>query len=187
MMRPHHTHVLGGPCATSPSLARSLPACLLLTSCGGSGDDAKASASSKATATHTSAKPAPLTSQEAAAEKAKKDYEKAQKNFEKALKDADNALGETIGVQEGTYEATNDQPDYEDVTEALDDEYIAPGTYTTKGPADPASSCYWARMGDASGGSILANDLTTGRAIVSLKEGEFFKTSGCKPWTRSGD
>jgi hypothetical protein len=164
------------------TITAALAACLLLTSCAGH-DDAKASASPKATATHTTTKPATPTSQdsaEAAAEKAKKD-------FEKTLKDADNALGETLGVQEGTYEATNSQPDYEDVMEALDDEYIAPGTYTTKGPADAAYRCYWARMGDASGESILANDLSAGRAIVTLKEGEFFKTSGCKPWTRSGD
>jgi hypothetical protein len=170
------------------TITAALAACLLLTSCAGH-DDAKASASPKASATHTTqaATPTSQDTAEAAAEKAKKDYEKAQKDFEKALKDADNALGETLGVQEGTYEATNSQPDYEDVTEALDDEYIAPGTYTTKGPADPASDCYWARMGDASGESILANDLTAGRAIVALEEGEFFKTSGCKPWTRSGD
>ncbi|MGV9707468.1 hypothetical protein [Streptomyces sp. NPDC003483] len=172
------------------TVTASLAACLLLTSCAGRDDDAKASGSPKATATGTTTEPTTPTSQdsaEAAAEKAKKDYEKAQKNFEKTLKDADNALGETLGVQEGTYEATNSQPDYEDVAEALDDEYIAPGTYTTKGPADPASDCYWARMADASGASILANDLTAGRAIVTLEEGEFFKTSGCKPWTRSGD
>lgn len=165
------------------TITGALTACLLLTSCAGSDNDAKASAPSKATATRTTAKPAPLSSQEAAEAAA----EKAKKDFEKSLKDMDKALGETLGVQEGTYEATNSQPDYEDMTEALDDEYIAPGTYTTKGPADPAYDCYWARMGDASGGAILSNDLTAGRAIVTLKEGEFFKTSGCKPWTRSGD
>jgi hypothetical protein len=84
-------------------------------------------------------------------------------------------------------EVTNSQPEYDDPSKALDDEYIAPGTYTTKGPADQSFRCYWARMSDASGESISANDLTSGRAIVALKEGEFFKTSGCKPWTRSGD
>ncbi|GAA3777705.1 hypothetical protein GCM10023083_12850 [Streptomyces phyllanthi] len=113
----------------------------------------------------------------------------AEEEFEQSLKDIENALGETVGVQEGTYEVTNSGPDYEDPSLALDDEYIAPGTYTTKGPADGSSSCYWARMRDASGqsGSIIANDLTAGRAIVTLKEGEFFKTSGCKPWTGKGD
>ncbi|MEU9979522.1 hypothetical protein [Streptomyces sp. NPDC051014] len=165
----------------------ALAACLLLTSCAGSNNDAKASASPKATARATETANLSEDTTKDAAEKARKDYEKAQKDFEKTLKDADNELGETLGVQEGTYEATNSQPSYEDMTEALDDEYIAPGTYTTKGPADPASDCYWARMGDASGASILANDLTSGRAIVTLQEGEFFKTSGCKPWTRSGD
>ena len=65
------------------------------------------------------------------------------------------------------------------------DEYIAAGAYTTKGPASAGTDCYWARMREASGGteSIIANDLTAGRAIVTLGEGEFFKTSGCKPWT----
>ncbi|MER6432094.1 hypothetical protein ABT272_30875 [Streptomyces sp900105245] len=160
----------------------TLAACFLLTACAGSDNDAKVAASRKATATHATTKPA-TPSQETSEEAA----DKAEKDFEKSLKDLDNALGETVGVQEGTYEVTNSQPDYEDVTEALDDEYIAPGTYTTKGPADSAYDCYWARMGDASGESILANDLTSGRAIVTLDEGEFFKTSGCKPWTRSGD
>ncbi|MFE2530425.1 hypothetical protein [Streptomyces sp. NPDC059371] len=169
------------------TITAALAACLLLTSCADRDDDAKASASATATHTTKAATPTSQEPTEAAADKAQKEYEKAQKDFEKALKDADNALGETLGVQEGTYEATNSSPDYEDMTEALDDEYIAPGTYTTKGPADAAYSCYWARMGDASGDSILANDVTAGRAIVSLKEGEFFKTSGCKPWTRSGD
>ncbi|MFF0067227.1 hypothetical protein ACFYRC_38185 [Streptomyces sp. NPDC005279] len=44
-------------------------------------------------------------------------------------------------------------------------------------------------MSDASGdsSSILANDMTEGLAIVTLNEGEFFKTSGCKPWTKQVD
>ncbi|AWI32740.1 hypothetical protein [Streptomyces tirandamycinicus] len=97
-------------------------------------------------------------------------------------------MGETLGIQPGTYEVTENTPDYEDMTEALDDEYLAPGTYKTKGP-DSAGGCYWARMSDASGSnsSILANDYTTGSAIVELKEGDFFKTSGCKPWLAQVD
>lgn len=164
------------------TITAALAACLLLTSCAGSDSDSKASASPEATAASTTTAPA-TPSQDAT----KDAVEKAKEDFEQSLKDIDNALGETLGVQEGTYEVTNSQPDYEDPAEALDDEYITPGTYTTKGPAAPAYDCYWARMGDASGESILANDLTGGRAIVTLSEGEFFKTSGCKPWTRSGD
>ncbi|MFF2215039.1 hypothetical protein [Streptomyces antibioticus] len=165
------------------AIAAALTVGFLLTSCAGSDHDgATTSASPKATATHTTTELA-TPSQESAEDA----VEKAKEDFEQSLKDLDDALGETLGVQEGTYSVTNSQPDYEDLAEALDDEYIAPGTYTTKGPVDPAYDCYWARMGDATGDSILANDLTSGRAIVTLKEGEFFKTSGCKPWTRSGN
>ncbi|UYQ65629.1 hypothetical protein [Streptomyces peucetius] len=80
---------------------------------------------------------------------------------------------------------TDDAPDYEDALDSLDDEFLVPGTYTAKGPADVSGGCYWARMSDASGdsGSVLTNDMTEGRALVTLNEGEFFTTSGCKPWT----
>ncbi|MFJ7968363.1 hypothetical protein [Streptomyces sp. NPDC096324] len=93
------------------TMAGALAACLLLTSCAGSDNDAKASASSKATATHAPTSPAPLTSQEAAEAAA----EKAKKDFDKSLKGLDNALGETLGIQESTYEATDTQPDYENM------------------------------------------------------------------------
>lgn len=157
---------------------------LALTACADSGDtvSAKPSATAeKATATPASVEPA-APEDSAAAELAE-----AEEEFEQTLKDLENSMGETLGIQEGTYEVTNSQPDYEDPLLALDDEYLVPGTYTTKGPADGSSGCYWARMQDASGQSITANDLTTGRALVSLEEGEFFKTSGCKPWTKSGN
>ncbi|MFE9018966.1 hypothetical protein ACFYNL_10395 [Streptomyces sp. NPDC007808] len=163
-----------------------LAAGLLLTACTGSDSDktAKPSASPKATAAPTAEESA--TSDAGAAEDALKE---AEEDFEKSLDDLENALGETLGVQEGTYEVTNSQPQYDDPSLALDDEYITPGTYTSKGPADQELDCYWARMRNASGQSesSIANDLAAGRAIVKLTEGEFFKTSGCKPWTRSGD
>ncbi|MGV9275963.1 hypothetical protein [Streptomyces griseosporeus] len=157
---------------------------LALTACSSGGDEtAKPSASpSKVTAApggEASATPSELSPSES--------LRQAQEDFEQTLKDIDNSLGETVGVQEGTYEITNTEPSYDDPFKALDDEYLAPGTYTTKGPSDGSSGCYWARMGDASGESIISNDLTTGRAIVQLEEGDFFKTSGCKPWTHSGD
>lgn len=157
--------------------AALLLAGLLLTACASSSEKAAKPSASPKTATASAVEESAAPDEDALAE--------ADEDFEKALEDLNNALGETVGVHEGTYEVTNNQPEYADVAEALDDAYIAPGTYTTKGLADGSSGCYWARMRDASGGtgSIIANDLTGGRAMVTLKEGEFFKTSGCKPWT----
>ncbi|WP_455358241.1 hypothetical protein [Streptomyces sp. SYSU K21746] len=167
----------------SPVLASTLLAALALTGCGSSTEDAKATPTNSAPntlATEPTEDPAAKASEAAAS---------ASAAFEEAMQDAENALGETIGVHPGTYEITEDSPDYEDLSKALDDEYIAPGTYKSKGPADGSSSCYWARMSDASGdtSSILANDISAGSAIVTLNEGEFFKTSGCKPWTKQAD
>lgn len=162
-----------------------LAACLLLAGAavgcsGDASDTAESKGASKPPSTSTPAVEESATSAEDA-------LKEAEEEFEQSLKDIEDSLGETIGIQEGTYEVTDSSPEYDDPSLALDDEYIAPGTYTTKGPADPSYDCYWTRMKDASGQSILANDLTAGRAIVALEEGEFFKTSGCKPWTRSGD
>ncbi|MFJ2006678.1 hypothetical protein [Streptomyces chartreusis] len=168
------------------TITAALAAGLLLTACTG-GNDGKAatpSTSPKATSTPTTAEPA--TPDSDTADEALKE---AEEDFQKSLDDLENALGETVGVQEGTYEVTDSSPEYDDPSLALDDAYIAPGTYTAKGPAGGGLGCYWSRMRDASGrsDSIIANDLAAGRAIVTLAEGEFFKTSGCKPWTRSGD
>jgi hypothetical protein len=65
-------------------------------------------------------------------------------------------------------------------------EDIKPGTYKTAG-AD-GSSCYWARLKNASGEftSIIANDNIQGQTRVALKKGEFFETSGCQDWKRVG-
>jgi hypothetical protein len=158
-----------------------LAAGLLLTACtGGSEKAAEPSASSDAATTPAVEESA--TSDDDAAKEAEEDVDKT-------LDELERAPGETTGAQDGTYEITKSQPDYEDPSLALDDEYIAPGTYTTKGPAGQSSDCSWARMRDASGqaASVIADDLSSGRATVTLEEGEFFKTSGCKPWTRSGD
>ncbi|MEH0637296.1 hypothetical protein QBA35_28895 [Streptomyces bottropensis] len=164
-------------------LTSVLAAGLLLTACTGDSDSASKPSATPEKAVTPTVEETVISGQDAAEEAA----DEAEKEFEKSLKDLKDALGETIGIQEGTYEVTNSPPDYDDPAEALDDEYIVPGTYTTKGPADPSSECYWARMDDASGQSIVANDLTAGRALVELKEGDFFKTSGCKPWTGSVD
>ncbi|MFD4858491.1 hypothetical protein [Streptomyces atratus] len=162
-------------------VATAIVATLALTSCGGSGnEDTKAAPSNTAT---TAPKAKPAEDDAAAKEKA---FEDAKAELDKAIQDADGAMGKTLGVQPGTYEVTEDSPDYEDPLKALDDEYLAPGTYTTKGPADGSMGCYWERMKDASGdaSSTLANDMTSGSAIVRLAEGDFFKTSGCKPWVK---
>ncbi|GGW47334.1 hypothetical protein [Streptomyces galilaeus] len=164
----------------STSIAASLTVGLLLTGCGSrDGDAAKPS---------TSPSPVSASPLEETPTPTKDALKEAEEAFEASIADLEDSLGESIGVHEGTYKVTNFQPEYEDVTRALDDEYIAPGTYTTKGLSDGSISCYWARLRDASGqsGSIIANDITKGRATVTVEEGEFFKTSGCKPWTGSG-
>ncbi|KFG05594.1 hypothetical protein [Streptomyces scabiei] len=183
MMLTKHRNALGGTMRRTTTLTAVLAAGLLLTACIGDSDNTSKPSATPEKATTPTVEESVIPGQDAAEDAA----DKAEKDYEKSLKDLEDALGETIGVQEGTYEVTNSPPDYDDPAEALDDEYIAPGTYTTKGPADPAYDCYWARMKDASTQSIIANDLTGGRALVELKEGDFFKTSACKPWTRSGD
>lgn len=165
--------------------ATVLTATLLLTACTRSDSSdsdrgAKATASPDATTTPTVGASA-VPSDDAA--------DDAEDDFEKSLDGAEDAPGKKIGVQDGTYEVTNSAPEYDDPSLALDDEYIAPGTYVTRGPVDHGPNCYWARMRDVSGKteSIIANDLTTGRATVKVAEGEFFKTFDCKPWARSGN
>ncbi|MFD7447148.1 hypothetical protein [Streptomyces sp. NPDC059909] len=153
----------------------ALLATITLTGCGGAEGDAKAAAPSTPAATSTpAAEPTANPSQA---------LEDAEAELDRVIESLDGAMGETLGVQPGTYEITENTPDYEDMTKALDDEYLAPGTYKTKGPSG-AAGCYWARMSDATGSddSIIANDYITGSGLVELKEGDFFKTTGCKPW-----
>lgn len=64
---------------------------------------------------------------------------------------------------------------------------IAPGTYRSTGNAD--DMCYWERTKDAEHGlnSILANNNVTGTAVVTISAKDaYFKTSGCKNWTKTG-
>lgn len=65
---------------------------------------------------------------------------------------------------------------------------MAPGKYKTAGPADDViKNCYWERNNGGDGlGSIIANDNTQGPATVTVKQGEFFKVSGCQEWTKVG-
>lgn len=63
------------------------------------------------------------------------------------------------------------------------------GTYRTAGPADDSLGiCYWERDRNASGdfSAIIANDSVSGSSVVTVKRGEYFKTSGCQDWVRVG-
>ena len=60
---------------------------------------------------------------------------------------------------------------------------IAPGTYKTSG----GSTCYWARLKNFTGAldSILANDNTSGRAVVTIKATDKgFTSNGCGTWKK---
>lgn len=63
-------------------------------------------------------------------------------------------------------------------------EDIDAGRYVTAGPDGLA--CYWERSKNDSGefDAIIANGTEAGRGSVSLKKGEYFKTTGCKPWVK---
>lgn len=63
------------------------------------------------------------------------------------------------------------------------------GTYRTAGPEDGSfGGCYWERDKNASGDfdAIIANDNLSGSGIVTVKRGEYFKSSGCQSWVRVG-
>ena len=62
---------------------------------------------------------------------------------------------------------------------------IAPGTWRSQG----ATACYWEREATFSGltGDIIANDNTTGAAVVTIGGGDKgFKSDGCGRWTKIG-
>jgi hypothetical protein len=62
------------------------------------------------------------------------------------------------------------------------------GRYHTDGPGND-QMCYWqltTKAGAQPGQSqFVSNDVPSGPAYVTLKVGEFFKTYGCKKWTRA--
>jgi hypothetical protein len=61
---------------------------------------------------------------------------------------------------------------------------IQPGTYRTKETV--VGDCYWEIDSDANGDHIVANDIVTGgRPTVTLKNGQFFKTSRCGQWGKA--
>lgn len=71
---------------------------------------------------------------------------------------------------DGTYEVGSD---------------MKPGKYKTKGPKTDSiiPNCYWERSKGDGVGSIIANDNLSGQGVVTVKEGETFKSSGCQDWT----
>lgn len=81
--------------------------------------------------------------------------------------------GDRIGG-DGTYEVNGTE--------------MKPGKWKTAGPASNIiENCYYERNKGGDGlGSIIANDNTKGPATVNVKQGEFFKTSGCQDWVKVG-
>lgn len=62
---------------------------------------------------------------------------------------------------------------------------IAPGSYSTAGPADSSlPNCYWARERNNSGdlSAIITNANAEGPTSVTVNAGEYFETNGCKTW-----
>lgn len=52
------------------------------------------------------------------------------------------------------------------------------GTYRSSGSSD----CYYAVLNSPDTGDIATNNLTDGPAIISLRAGTYFDTSGCAEW-----
>ena len=61
---------------------------------------------------------------------------------------------------------------------------VKAGTYVSDAPA--SGNCYWERNNGGDGiGSIIDNDNSAGRSVVTIrKTDKFFKSSGCNDWTR---
>lgn len=76
---------------------------------------------------------------------------------------------ETAMAGDGTYEVGVD---------------VKPGTYVS--PPTDGINCYWERStGGDELGSIIANDNTSGQAVVTIKKSDkFFISSGCSDWTQ---
>ncbi len=66
-------------------------------------------------------------------------------------------------------------------------EDIAVGQYKTSGPSDSSvmNMCYWSRSSDASGDSIITNDIVQGPARLTVKAGEYLKASGGCTWEKT--
>lgn len=62
----------------------------------------------------------------------------------------------------------------------------APGRYRTAGPS--RGNCYYAVLRAPNGEgveNIIDNNNVSGPAIVDLRSGQFFESSGCEDWTRA--
>lgn len=60
---------------------------------------------------------------------------------------------------------------------------IAAGTYSSGGPIAGKTTCYWKRLGGASGNEVVDNAITKKPQVVQIDAGDkAFKTDGCQPW-----
>lgn len=61
---------------------------------------------------------------------------------------------------------------------------VQPGTYVSD--PSPSGNCYWERNTGGDGlDSIIANNNTSGRSIVTIRKGDkIFRSSGCSEWRR---
>lgn len=63
--------------------------------------------------------------------------------------------------------------------------HAGPGTYAAPG----GDGCYWARLSGFGGtmGEVIANDLPSGRAIVTISASDAgFRSNGCGTWEKTG-
>lgn len=62
-------------------------------------------------------------------------------------------------------------------------EDIPAGTYRTDEKVTRGDLCYWSKTRDAEGRDIIDNDIPSGgRPQVTLKNGQWFESSGCPDW-----
>jgi len=62
---------------------------------------------------------------------------------------------------------------------------VSAGTYRVVHTLAKDSMCYWQVSTDPEGAHIVSNGIETGGTPqVTLKKGQWFKTSGCGPWKR---
>nr|WP_163760732.1 hypothetical protein [Mycobacterium botniense] len=62
---------------------------------------------------------------------------------------------------------------------------IAPGTYSSAGPAGKGA-CYWKRLGGSNGNEIIDNAMTKKPQVVQIEPSDkAFKTDGCQPWQKT--
>lgn len=61
---------------------------------------------------------------------------------------------------------------------------IAPGIYSSAGPAGGHGACYWKRLGNSSDNKgIIDNAMSKKPQVVQIEPGDkAFKTDGCEPW-----